>query len=159
MVVWAMCHDPSLVRDKLLGAPASVKRDLHSAQYDNDMIHNMITSKGEPIFTHVNMHDFSWKFMAPSLSRAWNSVMKIAERSSLKILPSPNTNPHHNSSSVEARITKFGPEVQNTLVKIPIVWGLIDVDLDHVDSEFLNPIFLPNLFALFLYYIPWDRPL
>ena len=51
----------------------------------------MITSKGEPIFAHVNMHGFRWKFMAPSLSRAQNSVMKIAERSSLKILPSPNT--------------------------------------------------------------------
>ena len=52
---------------------------------------NMITSKGEPIFAHVNMHGFRWKFMAPSSSRAQNSVMKIAERSSLKILPSPNT--------------------------------------------------------------------
>ena len=31
--------------------------------------------------------------------------------------------PHHNSSPIQARITKFGPEVQNTLVKIPIVLG------------------------------------
>ena len=31
--------------------------------------------------------------------------------------------PHDNSSSVQARITKFGPEKQNTLVKIPIVLG------------------------------------
>ena len=31
--------------------------------------------------------------------------------------------PHDNSSSVQARITKFGPEKQNTLVKIPIVFG------------------------------------
>ena len=54
----------------------------------------MITSKGEPIFAHVNMHGFRWKFMAPSSSRAQNSVMKIAERSSLKILPSPNTTLH-----------------------------------------------------------------
>ena len=53
---------------------------------------NMITSKGEPIFAHVNMHGFRWKLMAPSSSRARNSVMKIAERLSLKILPSPNTN-------------------------------------------------------------------
>ena len=52
----------------------------------------MVASKGEPIFAHVNMHGFRWKFMAPSSSRARNSVMKIAERSSLKILPSPNTN-------------------------------------------------------------------
>ena len=31
--------------------------------------------------------------------------------------------PHDNSSPVQARITKFGPEKQNTLVKIPIVLG------------------------------------
>ena len=31
--------------------------------------------------------------------------------------------PHDNSSPVQARITKFGPEKQNTLVKIPIVFG------------------------------------
>ena len=32
--------------------------------------------------------------------------------------------PSDNSSTVQARITKFGPEKQNTLVKIPIVfWG------------------------------------
>ena len=31
--------------------------------------------------------------------------------------------PHDNSSPVQARITKFGPEKQNFLVKIPIVFG------------------------------------
>ena len=31
--------------------------------------------------------------------------------------------PHHNSTPIQARITKFGPEVQNTLVKIPIAVG------------------------------------
>ena len=31
--------------------------------------------------------------------------------------------PHHNSPPIQARITKFGPEVQNTLVKILIVLG------------------------------------
>ena len=31
--------------------------------------------------------------------------------------------PHHNLSPIKARIIKFGPEVQNTLVKIPIVLG------------------------------------
>ena len=51
----------------------------------------MITSKGEPIFAHLNMHGFRWKFMAPSSSRTRNLVMKIAERSGLKILPNPNT--------------------------------------------------------------------
>ena len=31
--------------------------------------------------------------------------------------------PHHNTPPIQARFTKFGPEVQNTLVKIPIVLG------------------------------------
>ena len=52
---------------------------------------NMVASKGEPIFAHGNMHGLRWKFMAPSSSRARNSAMKSAERSSLKILPSPTT--------------------------------------------------------------------
>ena len=52
---------------------------------------NMVASKGEPIFAQVNMHGLRWKFMAPSSSLARNSAMKSAERSSLKILPSPTT--------------------------------------------------------------------
>ena len=68
---------------------------------------NMITSKGEPIFAHVNMHGFRWKFMAPSSSRAQNSFMKIAERSSLKILPSPNTTHYHSRQS--SRCGCFSP--------------------------------------------------
>ena len=31
--------------------------------------------------------------------------------------------PHHNSSPIQVRITTFGPEVQNTLVKIPVILG------------------------------------
>ena len=34
-----------------------------------------------------------------------------------------------NSSRVQARVGKFGPEVQNTLVKIYIVLGMINPDL------------------------------
>ena len=35
----------------------------------------------------------------------------------------------HGSSAIQARITKFGPEMQNTLVKILIVLGAINLDL------------------------------
>ena len=31
--------------------------------------------------------------------------------------------PHDNSSFIQARITKFGPEMQNTLVYVPFVFG------------------------------------
>ena len=33
--------------------------------------------------------------------------------------------PHHNSSPIQARITKFGPKVRNTLFKIPIVFFFV----------------------------------
>ena len=31
--------------------------------------------------------------------------------------------PRDNSGPVQARIAKFGPKMQKTLVKLPIVWG------------------------------------
>ena len=37
--------------------------------------------------------------------------------------------PRDNSSPVQARITKFGAQMQNTLVKVPIVLWVIDLDL------------------------------
>ena len=36
--------------------------------------------------------------------------------------------PHHNSSPIQTRISKFGGEVQNTLVKVTIVCEVIDLD-------------------------------
>ena len=37
--------------------------------------------------------------------------------------------PDHNSSPIQVRITKFGPEVQNSLVKVLLFWVAIDLDL------------------------------
>ena len=37
---------------------------------------------------------------------------------------------------MQARITKFGPEAQNTLVKIPIVLGVIDLVKSNKTSKF-----------------------
>ena len=37
--------------------------------------------------------------------------------------------PRDNSGPVHARITKYGPNMQKTLVKVPIVLGAIDLDL------------------------------
>ena len=36
---------------------------------------------------------------------------------------------HDNSSPIQARLTKFGPKMQNTLVKVIIVLGTIDLEL------------------------------
>ena len=56
---------------------------------------------------------------------------------------------HHNSSTIQARSTKFGPEVQNTLVKIPIVClfffffgggGGGGVDFDLQDQTWLQKL-------------------
>ena len=41
----------------------------------------------------------------------------------------PQACPRENSSPIQASITKFGCEVQNNLVKVPIVSGAIDIDL------------------------------
>ena len=41
----------------------------------------------------------------------------------------PRASPRDNLSPVQARITEFGPEVQNTLVKIPIVFRVCCFDL------------------------------
>ena len=35
----------------------------------------------------------------------------------------------HDNSAVQAKITKFGSEMQNTLIKMPIILGVIDLDL------------------------------
>ena len=45
-------------------------------------------------------------------------------------LPASRVCPRDNSLPVQARITKFGAQMQNTLVKVPIVfYGVIDHDL------------------------------
>ena len=45
---------------------------------------------------------------------------------------------HYNSSPVQSRINKFGPEVQNALVKIPIdLGGSIDLDLNRKSQNFI----------------------
>ena len=52
---------------------------------------------------------------------------------------------HDYSSPIQARITKFGPEVQNTLVKIPIILGMLDLNLQgeiYLSPNYLNVWFL-----------------
>ena len=49
--------------------------------------------------------------------------------------------PCDNSPPVRARTTKFGPEVQNTLGKIPIVLGLFELDLSNL-TNFQNSVYL-----------------
>ena len=60
---------------------------------------------------------------------------------------------HHKSSSVEARIATFGPVVQNTLVKIIIVFG-IDWCWSSCQCWILKPYFstklLCTVFVLYL---------
>ena len=44
--------------------------------------------------------------------------------------------PHHHSPPIQARITKFGPKVQNTLVKFPSFGGLIQGQIWLEKSNF-----------------------
>ena len=60
--------------------------------------------------------------------------------------------PPHNSSAVQARITKFGSKMHLSTVNIPISFGQ-DWFWSSTSFSILKPIFLPNLFALCLYYI------
>ena len=60
--------------------------------------------------------------------------------------------PLHNSSAVHARITKFGPKMHLSTVKIPINFGQ-DWFWSSLSFSILKLIFVPNLFALCLYYI------
>ena len=58
----------------------------------------------------------------------------------------------HNSSAVQARITKFGPQIHLSTVKILDNFRL-DWFWSSLSFTILKPIFLRNLFALFLCYI------
>ena len=55
--------------------------------------------------------------------------------------------PPHNSSAVQARITKFRPKIYLSIVNIPINFGL-NWFWSSPSFSILKPIFLPNLFAL-----------
>ena len=55
--------------------------------------------------------------------------------------------PRDNSSLVQARATKFGPEVLNTLLRSLLFWGLIELDLSNL-TYFRNPVYL-HYFCVF----------
>ena len=57
---------------------------------------------------------------------------------------------HHYSSAIQARITKFGPKMHLSTVKVPTNFGL-DWFWSSLSFSILKPIFLPNKFAPFLY--------
>ena len=59
---------------------------------------------------------------------------------------------HHYSSAIQARITKFGPKMHLSIVKIPTNFGL-DWFWSSLSFSILKPIFLPNLFAPFCIYL------
>ena len=65
---------------------------------------------------------------------------------------------HHYSSAIQARITKFGPKMHLSTVKIPTNFGL-DWFWSSLSFSILKPIFLPNLFAPFLYIFSETRRL
>ena len=65
---------------------------------------------------------------------------------------------HHYSSAIQARIPKFGPKMHLSTVKIPTNFGL-DWFWSSLSFSILKPIFLPNLFAPFLYIFSETRRL
>ena len=77
------------------------------------------------MISHLELHN---NFVYPSVSKLnYVFVIKLHEHH-MCVCPwvcahQPWTCPCDNFSPVYSRITKFGPEVQNTFVKIPIVLG------------------------------------
>ena len=79
---------------------------------------------------HINIYISMWWIQIPP----WKLLPKASFGIQVLLLPasvcvSLRANhelacPHDNSSTVQSRIPKFGPEMQNTLVKVPVVlWG------------------------------------
>ena len=62
--------------------------------------------------------------------RPWPSRSNWTSKS--KFIPSLAA-PHYNSPPIQARITKFGPEVQDTLVKIPIDCFTVSACCTYID--------------------------
>ena len=76
---------------------------------------------------HVANPAFS---LEASLAFGYCRCLRLSVRSCVRpSVPRPRACLRDNLSSVQARITKFGTEVQNTLVKIPFVWGSLTLNL------------------------------
>ena len=64
---------------------------------------------------------------------------------------------HDNSSPLQARITKFKPEVQSTLVKISINFG-IDWSWSAISFSILKPVFYQTYLRCFCKYLVRPSP-
>ena len=59
----------------------------------------------------------------PVLASGYRRCLRLPVRPSVRQSIRHQVCPRDNSSLIQARITKFGPEVQNTLLKVRIVFG------------------------------------
>ena len=66
--------------------------------------------------------------------------------------------PRDNPSPVQARITKFGPYVQKHLVMIPIVMGVIDLDLQGEIWLEKSNFLVSSLLEIYNHYITTREP-
>ena len=87
--------------------------------------------------------------------RSWSSRSNLTWKSNLTPFWACS---HHYSSAIQARITKFGPKMHLSTVKIPTNFGF-DWFWSSLSFSILKPIFLPNLFASFLYIFSETRRL
>ena len=87
-----------------------------------------IVHKQSPLDCHLNfwrcaLADISWFLPKASFGlRVLSSPASVGLCVRVCVYQS-RACPHDNSSPIQARITKFGPEMQNTLVWVPIVLG------------------------------------
>ena len=96
-----------------------------------------------------------WVLIVFGDDRPWSSRSNLTWKSNFTSFWACS---HHYSSAIQARITKFGPKMHLSTVKIPTNFGL-DWLWSSLSFSILKPIFLPNLFAPFLYIFSETRRL
>ena len=114
----------------------------HSAQADNKMHIKSILQCWKLFWNNCESFVF---YPGPVLAFGYCHGLRVCGFFCLCVYQSLAC-PHENSSPVQARIAKFWPEVQNTLVKIPV--NCFGDWLMLIFMSILKPLFLPKLSAL-----------
>ena len=134
---------------RVLSSPASVGLCVHVCVYqsrdcpheNSSLIQARITKFGPEM-----QNTLVWIPIVFGDDRPWTSRSNLTCKSNLTPFW---VCPHHNSSVLHARITKFGLKMHLSTVKFPTNFGL-DWFWSSLSFAILKPVFLPNLFAFFL---------
>ena len=131
---------------RVLSSPASVCPCVYQSRacpHDNSSpIQARITKFGPEM-----QNTLVWVPIVFGDDRPWSSRLNLTWKSNFTSFGACS---HHYSSAIQARITKFGPKMHFSTVKIPTNFRL-DWLWSSLPFSIMKPIFLPILFAPFLY--------